>query len=124
LRGDQKINLCAWINREARKMLEMLLSAGGMMNFTESRYSRILSGSGTLTPPAGAKAMRVAVIGPGGAAASRTHNTSATSRTVMGGTGGGCAASKIVRASPIAYSIGVPGENATAVNAWVSATPG
>jgi hypothetical protein len=51
---------------------------------------------GTIAPPANAKYMRVAAIGPGG---------SVSGSTAFGGGGGGCAASKIVPASPISYSI-------------------
>jgi hypothetical protein len=63
-------------------------------------YSRIVSGSGVLIPPEGAKLMRVAVIGAGATRAG-------TSTSVPGGGAGGCAATKIVAATEITYSIGV-----------------
>ncbi len=72
--------------------------------FTRSTFTRIVSGSGTLNPPTGARAMRVAVIGAGGSGFAQTIN--ATTRAVHGGFGGGCAASKIVLAQPIDYTIG------------------
>lgn len=71
----------------------------------QSTYTRIVSGSGVLIPPQGAKMMRVACIGGGGGG-----NVSATTANVgWAGGGGGCAASKIVPAVPISYSIGAAG---------------
>lgn len=68
-----------------------------------STYTRIVSGSGVLIPPQGAKMMRVAVIGGGGGG---LGSNSGGSYAAAGGGGGGCAASKIVPVSPIAYAIG------------------
>lgn len=71
----------------------------------QSTYTRIVSGSGVLIPPQGAKFMRVAVIGGGGGGA-----TSPTTASVgWAGGGGGCAASKTVSATAISYSIGSAG---------------
>lgn len=62
----------------------------------EVSFTRIVTaGSGTIVPPANAKYMRVAVIGPGG-----------SGRDFCAGGGGGCAASKIVPAAPISYTVG------------------
>lgn len=64
-----------------------------------STYTRVVINITTprvALPPANAKYMRVAVIGAGGLCASLF--TSA-----VGGGGGGCAASRIVRASPVQY---------------------
>jgi hypothetical protein len=59
-------------------------------------FTRIVTaGSGVIVPPANAKYMRVAVVGAGG-----------TGYAVNGGAGGGCAATKIVPASPIQYTVG------------------
>ena len=69
-------------------------------------YTRIVSGSGVLIPPQGAKLMRVAVIG--GGACGYYNGT-----VGFGGCGGGCAASKIVPASSITYSIGAGGNTTT-----------
>lgn len=78
--------------------LEIMVAGLGDIKVEYSEYTRIVSGSGTLEPPAGAKAMRVAVIG-GGAAGSNER----------GGGGGGCAATRIVKAEAITYSIGAGG---------------
>lgn len=72
---------------------------------TQSTYTRIVSGSGVLIPPQNAVYMRVAVIGGGGGG----RGTSTSGNKYAGG-GGGCAASKIVAASPVAYSIGAGGD--------------
>lgn len=70
----------------------------------EVNFTRVLGAQGTvntptigtITPPANAKYMRVAAIGAGGT----------TNGVNSGGAGGGgCAASKIVPAAPISYSI-------------------
>ena len=84
----------------------LLAAAGGEEMFTRSTFTRIVTGSGTLNPPTGAKAMRVAAIGAGGGGYRITGNNLSA-----GGGGGGCAASKIVKATPIVYSIGVGGAN-------------
>lgn len=64
-----------------------------------SRSSIAVYTSGTsLTPPDGAKFMRVAAIGPG--------EKGGSSSADGGGGGGGCAATKIVPAQPITYTIG------------------
>jgi len=66
-----------------------------------SNFTRIVTaGRGTIVPPANAKYMRVAVIGGGGG--------NGTGFRGAGG-GGGCAASIIVPASAINYSIGEGG---------------
>lgn len=78
-----------------------MAAAGGEILFTRSTFSRIVSGSGTLNPPTGAVAMRVAVIGGGGGGGANGY--------ACGGAGGGCAATKIVPASAITYSIGQGG---------------
>jgi len=85
-------------------MIEILLAGTGGIKVEYSEYSRIISGSGTLQVPAGAKAMRVAVIGGGGAG-------KANSQTINrgGGGGGGCAATKIIKAEPVSYTIGLAG---------------
>lgn len=83
----------------------LIMAALGEKMFTHSTYTTVYSGSGVITPPVGAKAMRVAAIGAGGRIASGSFS-------YPGGGGGGCAASKIVPASPITYSVGAGG-NAT-----------
>lgn len=72
-------------------------------------YTRLLGSYtvlsvGTIVPPANAKYMRVAAIGPGG--------STTGSGTTRGGGGGGCAASKMVPASPIGYRIDFPSTTA------------
>ena len=79
-------------NQSAVTQPPTVIVQGSQCGFTHSTYSRIVSGSGTLNPPADAVAMRVAVIGGGG---------------------GGCAASNIVPASVITYVIGTGGAGAT-----------
>jgi hypothetical protein len=64
------------------------------VNFTRV----VTAGSGTIVPPANAKYMRVAVIGAGGSIS--------TTGAGFGAAGAGCAASKIVPASPISYFVG------------------
>jgi hypothetical protein len=71
----------------------------GGAGLSRSSITMYLIGT-SLTPPLGAKFMRVAAIGPGG-------DGGAASTT--GGGGGGCAATKIVPASAITFSIGVSG---------------
>lgn len=80
----------------------------GKSNFQMSRssYTLVRSGSGTITPPTGATLMRVAAIGGGGGGKT---GTGAYER--YGGGGGGCAASKIVQAASISYSVGAGGGN-------------
>jgi hypothetical protein len=90
-------------NQNAVTQPPTVVIQGGGCSFTHSTFSRIVSGSGTLAPPEGAKAMRVAAVGAGGGGYG--YLTSECS----GGGGGGCAASKIVPAEVIAYSIGVGG---------------
>lgn len=64
-----------------------------------TRSSVVLySSSGTITPPAGAKLMRVAAIGAGAKGGAANANG--------GGGGGGCAVSKIVPAAPITATMG------------------
>lgn len=92
-------------NQSAVTQPPTVIVQGGQCGFSHSTFSRIVSGSGTLNPPADAVAMRVAVIGAGGSgrvAPSGSGNSG-------GGGGGGCAASKIVTAVPIQYTIGVGG---------------
>ena len=74
-------------------------------------FTRIVTaGSGTILPPANAKYMRVAAIGTGGAG-----YAVGSSGTQASGSGAGCAASKIVPASPISYTISATsGSNTTA----------
>lgn len=86
-------------------MIEMMLSGGSM--FTSSRFTRRVNPeSGVIDPPYGARAMRVAVIGAGGGAAMR--RTGSIDRA-MAGAGGGCAATIIVPATAISYTIGAGG---------------
>lgn len=68
-----------------------------------STYTRIVSGSGVLIPPEGAKLMRVAVIGGGGGAWLLNGGSSCA------GSGGGCSASQLVPAASINYVIGLGG---------------
>ena len=90
----------------------LMAAAGGDVLFTQSTITRVVTaGSGTLTPPVGAVGMRVAVVGAGA--------TPSFSPNIYAG-GGGCAASKIVPAASIAYTVGAAstfgnGENSTAV---------
>jgi hypothetical protein len=72
-----------------------------------STYIRIVTaGGGMLTPPANAKYMRVAVIG-GGGGGQVSGATNAMSG--YGGGGGGCAATKIIPAAVINYTVGAGG---------------
>jgi hypothetical protein len=54
----------------------------------QSTYTRIVSGSGVLNPPANAKFMRVAVIGGGGGGGARSEPTTTANRAGQGGAGG------------------------------------
>lgn len=79
------------------------------------QYTRIVTaGSGSIYPPIGAKSMRVAAIGGGGGSTSGAFSSYASG----GGGGGGCAASKIVPASVINYTVGNGG------SAGVPGSPG
>ncbi|WP_144049428.1 hypothetical protein [Vreelandella massiliensis] len=93
--------------------LEIMVAGIGGIQVEYSEYTRIVSGSGTLQPPTGAKAMRVAAIGAGGGAASILNralsDNSDWETSACGGGGGGCAATKIVKAEPVTYSIGLGG---------------
>lgn len=73
-----------------------------------SRYTRIISGSGTLIPPPGAKFMRVAAIG-GGAGGGAYRSDTGTGRRAVAGGGGGCAATRLIPAVPFEYTIGAGG---------------
>lgn len=92
-----------------------LLQIGRQKLFTRSTFSRIVTGSGTLTPPTGAIGMRVAVIGGGGSGLLLTSDQ-------CGGGGGGCAASNIVLAEDITYSIGAGGVSSSGGNTTASFT--
>lgn len=77
----------------------MAAAEGGDVPIVRSEYfSDIVPGVGkTKTPPTGAAFMRVALVGAGGSRGG--------SPTVYGGAGGGCAATKIVPASTITYTL-------------------
>lgn len=83
--------------------------------FTRSTYTRTVSGSGTLNPPTGAVAMRVAVVGGGGGG-----RLTVLGSQCGGGGGGGCAASKIVIAGSVSYAIGSGGSGSAGGNTTAS----
>jgi len=82
------------------------------VSYTSITPLRVPGFRGTIVPPANAKYMRVAVIGGGGGGRASNSNFG-------GGGGGGCAASKLVPACPISYTLGAGG----AAVAGVSAIP-
>lgn len=86
-----------------------------------SSFTRIVTpGSGLITPPEGAKFMRVALHGGGGAG----FSDAASSARAASGAGGGCTATLIIPAAAVEYEIGVGGtasnSSATLSNGKVS----
>lgn|GEM_PF-4745015 len=83
----------------------------------EVNFTRVLGSnnlvSGVIVPPANAKYMRVAAIGAGGYVIA----------TLGGSGGGGCAASKIVPASSISYSI-TASDTANTIGGTTASFPG
>lgn len=81
--------------------------------YTRSTLQLISTAStGTLTPPADAVGMRVAVLGGGGNGAG--SGTTGSAAIACGGSGAGCAATKITLAESISYTVGAAGANSTA----------
>lgn len=91
--------------RELGKPLGNALALPKAEAFTRSTIVRVTSGT-LVTPPVGAKGMRIAAIGAGGGGEGSTS-------IIRSGGGGGCAASDIILAQPIVIAIGFRGSSGT-----------
>ena len=93
--------------------LKLMMGAASSADvfFTRSTMAQVTSGSGTLSMPTGAVGMRVAAVGAGGKGGTYPSvDENGNPITVnRGGRGGNCAATNIVDADDITYSIGADG---------------